>query len=197
MTDVPKWPSYPIGPHDSIFALGMVSVNYALLEFAVLGIFSAILGLEENLAPRLMFKTTPEMRDKLMREMLPTRQWPENVKDLAQHFIEAHKICYENRNKLMHSNLLAITSNAIILAKMGRDGKATLSNPLLNELRGVADEMKSFFDYGSQLASLIRTDILGIKPKAGDAWYQSWPEKPPPPIPLEYTLDPRPLRPLR
>lgn len=197
MAETPEWPSYKVGPKDSIFALGIVSVNYALLEFAVLGMFSVVLGLEDELAPRLMFKASAEMRDRLMREMPPTRAWPDNVKDLTQHFIDAHKVCYENRNKLIHSNLLAMTADAIILAKMGRDGQATLSNPLLSELQGVADDMKRFFDYGTQLASMIRTDVLGIKPKAGDAWYRSWPEKPPQPTPLEYTLDPRPLRPLR
>ena len=194
MTDAPDWPAYQVGPKDSIFAIGVVSVNYALLEFAVLGMFSAILGLADELSHRLMFKIGPEIRDKMMREMLPMREWPDNIKDLAQHFIEAHKICYENRNKLIHSNLLAMSPRAIILAKIGRDGKTALANPLLSELRRVADDMKNVFDYGMHLSNMIRSELLGVKPQAGDVWHDSCPEKPPQPIPLEYTSDPRPLR---
>jgi hypothetical protein len=197
MTDDPKWPLYPVGPHDSVFALGAVSVKYAQLEFAVFGMFRTILSLESDVATRLMFKIGPEMRDKLMREMLPSRNWPEEVTALAQHFIEGHKACYENRNKLMHSNLIAMSSEAIILAKTGRDGKTTLSNPLLSELRRVADDMMTFYDFGVQLSNMINWELMGGKPVAGDPWYRSWPGKPPLPIPLEYTSDPRPLRPLR
>jgi hypothetical protein len=194
MADAPEWPAYDIGPRDSIFALGAVSVNYARLEFAVYGMFSTIVGISTAVSARLMFKISPEMRDRMMREMLPTQNWPPNIADLAQHFIEAHKICYENRNKLMHSAVNTGHRSAIILYKTGRDGKTTLANPLLNELRQVADDMDVFFDYGLQLSNMINFDLLGIKPKAGDAWYKSWPEKPTLPISLEYTSGPLPIR---
>jgi hypothetical protein len=194
MADTPAWPAYQTGPHDSIFAIGVISTNYAQLEFAVYGMFTTILGLESEVSSRIMYKTSAEMRDKLMREMLPTRDWPDNVKGLVQHFIEAYKICHENRNKLMHSNLFAMSRDAIMLSKIGRDGKTTLANPLLSELRQVADDMKTYFDYGLWLSNMINFEILGLKPQAGDRWYRSWPDKPPLPIPLEYTSDPRPIR---
>jgi hypothetical protein len=159
--------------------------------------FTAILGLESDVSSRLMYKVTPEMRDRLMRETLPTRDWPDNVKDLALHFIEAHKICYENRNKLMHSNLAAMSPEAVILAKTGRDGKTTLANPKLSELQNVADDMNTYFNYGLRLSNMINFELLRLKPMEGDSWYRSWPGKPPLPIPLEYTSDPRPIQPLR
>ena len=127
MTDTSNWPKYPTGAKDSIFALGVISSNYAQLEFAVYAIFTTLLGLESEVSSSLMYKTSPEMRDKLMREVLPTRNWPENVKDLVQHFIEAHKICYENRNKVAHSNLHSLSPDAIILAKVSREGRTTLA----------------------------------------------------------------------
>jgi hypothetical protein len=190
----PNWPLYQHGPRDSIFAVGMVSVNYAQLEFAVYGMFSTILALQAETATRLVYKLTPEMRDKMMREVLPTRGWPEQVTDLAQHFIEGHKVCYENRNKLAHSNLFAMSADAIILAKTGRDGRTTLANPRLDELRQVADDMKTFFQYGLHLSNMINFEIMGLKPQAGGSWYRAWPDKPPLPIPLEYTSDPSPIR---
>jgi hypothetical protein len=194
MTEAPEWPAYQIGPKDSIFALGVVSVNYARLEFAVHGMFAAILGIGGALSYRLMYKIGPEMRDKLMREMLPTRHWPIPVDDRAWHFIEAHKICYENRNKLMHSNLMSGSDQAIVLYKIGRDGKSTLTNPTLSELRQVADDMNKLFDYGLWLSNLINLNLLREPPLAGIIAYDTWPDKPPLPIPLEYTADPTPIR---
>lgn len=197
MTENPNWPSYPIGPKDSIFALGIVSVNYAQLEFAVYGMLSVILGIQGEVASHLMFKFNPEMRDKLMREILPTCKWPIDAADRSLHFIEAHKICYENRNKLAHSNLHVLSPNAILLAKIGRNGKSTLANPLLSELRQVADDMHVYFQFGMWLSNMIKWDVLNWKPQEGDQWHRTWPDKPPLPIPLEYTSNPRPIRPLR
>jgi hypothetical protein len=202
MVDDPEWPAYPVGPKDSIFALGVVSVNYARLEFAVYGMFTSILGLEPEVGRKLMYKTTPEMRDRLMRETLPTRQWASNVVELAQHFICAHKICYENRNKLAHSSLHAMSPDAIILVKAGRDGKGTLANPMLAEFQKVADDMHIYFEFGLWLSNMISSEILGANSKLslirpGDRAYSTWPGKPPLPIPLEYTSDLVPIRPLR
>jgi hypothetical protein len=197
MSDPSEWPTYSTGPKDSIFALGVVSVNYARLEFAVYMMFTTILGLEGGASARIMFKVTPEMRDKLMRESLATREWPPDVMDRCRHFVEAHKVCYENRNKLMHSNLLAMSPDAIILARTTRDGGTVLANPSLAELQRVADDMHTYFAYGTWLSNMINWEILGLKPRAGDSWHRSWPDKPPLPIPLEYTSGPRPIRPLR
>jgi hypothetical protein len=194
MVETPDWPAYQVGSKDSIFALGMVSVNYARLEFAVHAIFATILGITDTLSYRLMFKIGPEMRDKLMREMLPARNWPKDVVELVEQFIEAHKTCYENRNKLMHSNLVSGSDRAITLRKMGRDGRTTLSKPLLRELRQVADDMKTYFDYGIHLSNMINLNLLGGQPVAGDPFFHTWPDKPPLPNPLEYTSNPTLIR---
>jgi len=194
MTETTDWPRYQVGPRDGIFALGVVSVNYARLEFAVQAVFTTLLGITSELSARLMFKLTPEVRDKMMREMLPMHDWPDNVLDLLLHFIEAHKTCYENRNKLMHSSLISGSEQAIVLYKTGRDGKTTLTNPSIPELRQVADDMMSYFNFGMHLSNMINLELLGIKAREGDAWYRAWPDKPPPPSPLEYTSDPIPMR---
>jgi hypothetical protein len=194
MSDPQKWPTYQTGPEDSVFALGVITSNYAQLEFAVFGVFTALLGLEASVSSRLMYKTNPEMRDRLMREVLPTRGWPDEVKDLVQHFIDANKICYENRNKIAHSNLHRLSADAIILAKTNRDGKTVLANPLLSELRRVADDMMVYFDYGLWLSNMINFELLGLTPRAGDRWHRSWPEKPPLPVSLEYSSETRPIR---
>ena len=129
-----------------------------------------------------------------MRETLPARGWPENVLALVSHFNAAHQICYENRNKIIHSNLSVGPRQAILLYKANRDGKTVLDNPPLSELRRGADDMHIYFWFGLQLANMINIEFEGVKPKAGDRAYFAWPDKPPLPIPMEYTSDPRPIR---
>jgi hypothetical protein len=186
--------AYQTGPKDSIFALGVISTNYAQLEFAAQGMFMSILGMNATIGHFIFARLGPEMRDAIMRQALPLRGWPQNVEDLAYHFVEAHKICYENRNKLMHSNIMVGSERAILLFKIERSGKTMLANPTLKELRQVADDMNTYFNFGLWLSNMINLEILGIKPQAGDPWHNAWPGKPPLPIPLEYTSDPSPIR---
>jgi hypothetical protein len=194
MTGSPAWPSYQTGPKDSIFAIGVISINYARLEFAAQGMFINILGMTMNVGHFVYARLGPEMRDAMMRQALPFRGWPQNVGELAFHFIEANKICYENRNKLMHSNIMVGSERTIVLYKTDRSGKTTLANPTLKELRQVADDMNTYVDFGLWLSNQIAWTLLGMKPQPGDRAYESWPSKPPLPIPLEYTSDPSPIR---
>ena len=155
MAKIPDWPSYQVGPKSTVFALGVVSVNYARLEYAVLGMFQVILGLDNVAGPRLMFKLSNETRDKMMREMLPTWPWPGNVHDLCWHFIKANKICYENRNLLMHSNLVSGSEQAIVLYQTRRDGKLALAQPTLKTLHRIADDMHTLWWFATILATMI------------------------------------------
>ncbi|MEI8152748.1 MAG: hypothetical protein WCG92_14250 [Hyphomicrobiales bacterium] len=194
MSEAPEWPTYRVGPKDSVFAVGVVSVNYARLEHAVHAMFAVILGIDAILSSRLMFKLSPEMRDKMMREMIGTWPWHLDVLDLAKHFIEAHKICYENRNKLMHSNLISGSEKAITFYKSQRDGTVVLARPSLAELRRVADDMQALGWFAIHLSTMIRLEILKHQPMAGDLAFHTWPDKPPLPIPLEYAGPPNPVQ---
>ena len=186
-----SWPNYPIGPRDSVFAIGVASVNYAQLELAVQAMCAAILKTDNKFTGRLLAKIGPEMKDKIMREGLSECDWPTDAKELVSHFVDAHKICYDNRNKLIHSSALTqMTGNKVrtILHKTHRSGEPIFSYPTIDQLRKVADDMKTYFWIGLNVATLIRTEIHGIKPQEGD--FASWPHKPPLPILLEYTSDP-------
>src|ERR1700730_52402 len=178
MTEPQAWPTYSIGPKDSIFALGVVSVNYARLEHAIHAMFAVILGIDGVVSHHLMFKIGPEMRDKLMREMLPTWPWPPNVTDLTKHFLHAQKICYDNRNMLMHSNLITGSDKTTVLYKHQRDGKIALARPSIKELHKVADDMHIYYNYGIHLSNMIRFKILKHQPMPGDLAFSTWPDKP-------------------
>lgn len=134
------WPKYQVGPRESIFALGVVGVKYAQLEFALTRIFATTLGISLDLGSMLMPKMTNYIRLRLLRERLPSCLWSAEVQDMVLHFVQAFEICAENRNLLMHSNIASMSQDAIILYKTNRDGRTVLCNPELRELRQVADE---------------------------------------------------------
>ena len=48
MVDDPKWPAYPIGNRQSIFALGIASIKYAELE----SVFTLIFALATEIPSR-------------------------------------------------------------------------------------------------------------------------------------------------
>src|SRR6266478_4046188 len=128
------WPPYEIGPHQSVFALGVASVNYARLEFALGGVFANVIGLTNELTWALLPKIRNEARVALLEQALCGRDWSHDRKERISHFIEAFKILAENRNLLMHSNLTAGIKNQIALYKYNRSGKTILAEVTLEEL---------------------------------------------------------------
>jgi hypothetical protein len=188
------WPKYQIGPRESIFALGVVGVKYAQLEFALSGIFATTLGISMSLGSIMMPKLTNHIRLQLLRERLPSCLWSEEVQDMVYHFIQAFNICADNRNLLMHSNIASMSQDAIILYKTTREGKTVLCNPELRELRQVADEMESYFNYGLALTNAININLSDPTFTSGRL---PWPDRPPLPRRLEYRSESMPVRPVR
>ena len=57
------------------------------------------------------------------------------------------------------------------------------TNPL-DELRRVADEMNTYFNYGMRVANMIGIDLLDLKTITGNIY--EWPDKPLLPRKLDY-----------
>jgi hypothetical protein len=192
MTGSASWPTYPVGPKASVFALGVVILNYAQLEFAIQAIFATVLGISLEEGSR--FKINGKERENLIKDMLPARQWPQNVNILVFDFVDACEICRENRNKLARSNLVS-AGEATLLYKNTRQGRVELSNPTLSELRQAADDMKIYCDYGLYLSNAINFNLLGIDQFcSGKHGFEKWPEKPRLAVALEYSSEPREVR---
>lgn len=92
MEETPVWPTYQVAPTDSIFALGVVSINYARFERAVIWISAAVSGLPEEYATMFVARLNGVDRTKLIGQMLDKRNWPEDATDLVRHFIKATDI---------------------------------------------------------------------------------------------------------
>src|SRR5271169_3472610 len=185
-SDPPAWPSYEIEPRDSVFALGVASVNYVKLEFALGGVFANVIGLTNELTWALLPKIGNEARVSLLEQALCGRDWPHDRKELISHFIEAFTILAENRNPLMHSNLTSGVKDQIALYKSNRACNTILAEVTLEELRRVADDMDTFSTYGMTIANMIGLEFWGLQTITGNNNTYPWPPKPPLPRKLDY-----------
>lgn len=191
-----SWPTYEVGPKESMLALGVVSANYARLEFALTHMYAVIIGIDSSEATmrisRIIRKNTHLER---MRRHLENRpQWPSSVRDLCARFIDGFSLLNDNRNKLMHSNVISSSAEITVLYKTNREGKTELCAVSLAELRQVADDIKAYFDYGLHLGNMISHNLLGLPYLTGSLIFHQWPDQPPLPVRLEYSSEPIALR---
>jgi hypothetical protein len=183
MADPVEWPPYDIGPHDSIFAIAVASVNYGRLEFAFEHVFAKVLGITSSEArAHLATIRNYERARKEMRDALPNLNWPQDTKDRVIHFIKAFEILAYNRNCLDHSNVFVGDEAPTGLYKSDRKGNTILTNVTLAELRQVADDMRQYCVYGSNFSNSIGP--------AGELFTPLLPDQPPLPKKLNYTSEP-------
>lgn len=192
MTDATDsdWPRYDVGPRECMFGLGVVGVKYAQLEFALSGVFSTVTGTKMAAVSRLFAKIRNPARLERMRKSLVTHGWPSPVIDRVQRFIDGFNACASNRNLLMHSNIFMMSKDAIILYKSNNSGRTVSCNPTLAEVRQVADDMNTYFDYGLALSNAINMNL----PMSSAYTPFPWPDKPSLPSPLNYMGGPQIVR---
>lgn len=189
------WPPYQIGPRESIFAMGVVSVKFAELESILIFMFATVLGVGSDTATKIVSKVGTGPCLQLIAQILATNDWPPETTDLVECFIKGMTTCTENRNHLMHSNLAWTGDEHTILFKTSKQGNTMIAAPKLSELRRIADDLNAFILFGRQLANAINnasTEPPIFPNTAGSAF--AWPDKPREPIPLKFTAEPTPLR---
>jgi hypothetical protein len=190
----PKWPSYPIGPTESIFALGVASIKYAELESSLIFIFLTVLGIDRDLATMIHARVGSEACIKLIEQILPplTMIGPP-TRDVFEirYFIKVFQICTENRNHFMHSGIAILGGREeTLLFKTSKQGKTIIAMRDFRELRQVADDMNACHLYGRALGNAINARLGGGAPVLPFPW----PDRPPLPHRLDYTSDPIQLR---
>lgn len=153
----PKWPKYHAGPRDSIFAMGVASGNYARLEITIAKMVATLTGISNDTALFFLAKTKNlETALAIMRQALTEHtDWPEPITSAVSAFLSALKICGDNRNLLMHSNIFASDYEPALLFKINREVQLTICTPTLNELRQVADDIRAYTIFGRELSDSI------------------------------------------
>jgi hypothetical protein len=156
--DSAPWPAYDVGPHESIFALGVASANYARLEVAFAFLFAKVFGITNDQAWERLAKTDNPTRIRLIRGQLKGLAWPDETKDRVAHFVEAFEILVHNRNHLDHSAFMELPNATVLYKYDPRDGKKTqLVELTLLELRQIADDMRMYYDYGLYMGNFINS----------------------------------------
>lgn len=181
MSRPPLWPQYLVAPAESLFALGVVSVNYARFERSITWVFAAVTAQSEEYAAVIMARTNAVERGRLIRQFLDMANWSEEplAEDLVVHFTQAADILTKNRNFLVHSNLVHAMDNRTGFYAMSKRGNLMQAEASLDEIRQVADDLNSYFYFGMKLANTVAVRIHKLDLEAGTVVFHTWPDKPP------------------
>jgi hypothetical protein len=156
MKDDPAWPSYHVGSHDTIYAIGVASIKFAQLEYAMGAIFRTVLDINHDDVMVFLAQTRNyETIRQLLSAKMNSTYYPEEVREKLKRFVTGFKICADNRNLLMHSNINASLEEPIMLHKANKGGRIVACRPSIQELRQVADDMNTYFIFGVMLANAV------------------------------------------
>jgi hypothetical protein len=183
MTDAPKWPAYPAGPHDSTYALGVVSINFANFERTQIWMLAAVGAMPEEAARMVHARVGATTCMELTKQIIAKRiNWPGEPIDRVNHFIAASRILITNRNLLMHSVMTEGWQGNAALYRTSRKGEPQMLSASLEQIRSVPDDLVAYFNFGWMLANRIAVVFLNASLQVGDAVVHAWPDKPPLPV---------------
>jgi len=183
------WPNYEVGPHKIVFALGVISVNFARFERAITWMLAATTGCEETEAETILRPLPPAEKLRKLKTAIEGRCWPQPVDGLIGHFFDAALVLVGNRNTLLHSNMIP---NVNETARLFRSGRKNLTPEQIQidlpSVRQIADDFQRYWDFGLALANCIAVEINGAARSEGSLVYHDWPERPPFPFSLDGAL---------
>jgi hypothetical protein len=185
MTD--KWPSYKVADDDSVYALGVMNINYVRFEATLVYMLAAVANMKQNQAAVFISRTGAAERANLIKVFASKRKLPAKASTGIDHYLKALRTLTENRNTLIHGNLVDIwnNKNPSIITK-DREGLTSVTQLSLGAIRQVADDIEAFGGYGYLLACYIASEFSNMALEAGMAASS----QPPPLIDL-----PKPVRP--
>jgi hypothetical protein len=94
------------------------------------------------------------------------------------------RVLTENRNALIHGNIVTSWSNEPGIFSLNRRGEMVMFKSSLATIREVADDVESYFQFGLALASYIAVEIHGAARQAGMVVVHDCPPCPPMPQPV-------------
>src|SRR2546423_9968547 len=106
-----KWPAYEVAPEDSVFALGVVSINYARFERTHVWMLAAVANMREDQATIIAARTNASERARLIETFFERREWPPETAAAIKHYLKAMDVLIQSRNVLIHSNMVRGTES--------------------------------------------------------------------------------------
>jgi len=180
-----KWPRYEVAPDESIHALGVVSINYTRFERTNVWMLAAVANMSEMQAAILTPRVNNTDRAKVIEIFLSRASFPDHIVVHVKHYVAAMRILVENRNILVHSNMIRGMDNEPAIYSTSRKGDITMFQGSLELIRKVADDLNDYFNYGLQVANMIATEKNGAARQPGMVVFHEWPELPPLPSRLK------------
>ena len=181
----PRWPTYDVAPEDSVYALGVVSINYVRFERTHVWMLSAVAKMSEEQAAIITARTNASERVKLIETFFDRRDWPSEVATPIKHYLKATNLLIQNRNVLIHSNMITGTENRIAIYSLSKQGRHSLFQATLEQIRAVADGLEIYFNFGRDLANYIATEIHHMDREAGTIVVSQIPILPPLPVHID------------
>jgi hypothetical protein len=180
-----KWPTYEVASDDAIYALGVVSINYTRFERAQTWVMAAVGRLPEDEATKKINGMATAGRLKAINAYLSNCGMAELPKNHVKHFLSAMAILAENRNRLIHANIIRGLKGEPAIYRIDRKGMTTLTQGSINLFRTVADDLNAYFYYGLHIANMIFAEFQPEFKAAGMIVYPDWPGFPPMPQKLD------------
>jgi hypothetical protein len=115
----------------------------------------------------------------LINQMLESCNWEPAAMDRLHHFISAARILADNRNLLIHSNLVHGWRGTTTFYRVSKQGKRIQFDADLSAIRRAADDLNEYFWFGHKLANAIAVHVLKLDEAAGVIGQAPWPDIPP------------------
>jgi hypothetical protein len=162
-----KWPTYEVANDDAIYALGVVSINYARFERTHVWMLAAVANMQEEHASVFIARTNASDRANVIETFFKRRSWPQEAAIAIEHYITGMRTLIENRNSLIHANIVRGPNNQSGLFSLNRRGETKMLSTTTPDIRQVADDLHTYFNFGHALANYIATEIHHMAREAG------------------------------
>ena len=187
-----KWPTYEVAPEDAVYAVGVVSINYARFERTHVWMLAAVANMPEEQAAVIIARANASDRVKLIETFMQRGKWPDEALAAITHYLKAMDVLIKSRNVLIYSNIIRGTENRAAIYSMTKQGTVNLFQAALEEVRKVADDLNIYFYFGMHLANYIATEFNHMARHAGMMVFNQLPQ--PPPLPFHIDPNQRPKR---
>jgi|SRR5271166_1386279 len=162
-----KWPAYQVADDAVVHALGVMNINYVRFERTHVWMLAATANLTEPQAIVFTSRINPNERATFIDMFFRRREWPEPVGQAIKHYISAMRTLTENRNTIIHGNVVTSFGSEPAIFSLNRQGVMTMFRSSLGTIRQAADDAETYFQFGLALANYIATEIHGAARQEG------------------------------
>jgi hypothetical protein len=124
-----QWPPYKVADEQSVHALGVMKINHVRFETTLVFMLAAVANMKQNRAAVFISRTGAVERANLIKVFSTSkRDWPDEAAKGIDHYLKALRALTENRNVLIHGNIVDIwqTKNPSIIT-MDREGLTSVT----------------------------------------------------------------------